>query len=163
MPTCRVAGHSGSVAGPVVLPVKDRPHAPGPWCCRRAALPAGCRRAARGAAGRSLGKRCRPVVLPGQDRPHAPGPVVLPTCRAAGQLFYVLRSRRFSGAIPALPFHLLDSLILDSVLLPTCQPLQSHSLSHLLCTFLLFSGFASSNLPLSSVMLRCQGNQTTQH
>ena len=80
------AGHSGSVAGPVVLPGQDRPHAPGPvvlptcraagrlptccpWCCCRSTpgrLPH--------APGRSLGKRCRPVVLPGQDRPHAPGP-----------------------------------------------------------------------------------------
>ena len=62
------------------------------------ALPAGCRRAARGAAlpvnsrpvaprsRPSLGKRCRPVVLPGQDRPHAPAPLVLPTCCAAGRL-----------------------------------------------------------------------------
>ena len=73
------AGHSGSVAGPVVLPVKIGPTLPAPWCCRRAALPAGCRRAARGAAGRStpgrsLGKRCRPRGAAGQDRPHAPGP-----------------------------------------------------------------------------------------
>ena len=148
MPTCRVAGHSGSVAGPwccpvkigptlpargaadvlrcrpvadvlpVVLPGQDRPHAPGPvvlpTCCAAGRLPTCCPWCCRStpgrlphAPGRSLGKRCRPVVLPGQDRPHAPGPVVLPTCCAARQLFYVLRFRRFSGAIPALPFHLL--------------------------------------------------------
>ena len=33
---------------------QDRPHAPGPWCCRRAALPAGCRR-----AGLPAPRRCR--------------------------------------------------------------------------------------------------------
>ena len=88
----------GKRCRPVVLPVKIGPTLPAPRCCRRAALPAGCRRAARGAAGRStpgrlshapgrsLGKRCRPRGAAGQDRPHAPGPVVLPTCCAAGRL-----------------------------------------------------------------------------
>ena len=62
------AGHSGSVAGPVVLPVKIGPTLPAPWCCRRAALPAGCRRAARGAAGPC----CRRAALPVNSRPVAP-------------------------------------------------------------------------------------------
>ena len=181
MPTCRVAGQ----------------------------LPAGCRRVARGAAGRSLGKRCRPrgaadvprsrpvadvlpVVLPARQLPagcpHAPGrslgkpcrprgaapvkigptlpargaadvlrsrpvadvlpvvlparhsgsvagPVVLPTYRAARQLFYM---RRFSGAFPALPFHLLDSLILDSALrgrVNRYNPTHFHYFYGLFCCF----------------------------
>ncbi len=125
MPTCRVAGHSGSVAGPVVLPVKDRPHAPGPWCCRRAALPAGCRRAARGAAGRSLGKRCRPVVLPGQDRPHAPGPwccqrAALPVnssmCCASGA--FPARFRRYRFTFSILSFWILRCAAASTVTIP---------------------------------------------
>ena len=96
------AGHSGSVAGPVVLPVKIGPTLPAPWCCRRAALPAGCRRAARGAAGRStpgrlphapgrsLGKRCRPVVLPVKIGPTLPA-------RGAAD---VLRSRPVADVLP---------------------------------------------------------------
>jgi len=47
---------------------------------------------------------------------------LLPARGAAGQFFYMLRFRRGSGAIPALPFHLLDSLILDSALkAPWCR------------------------------------------
>jgi hypothetical protein len=69
---------SRSVAGPTL---------PAPWCCRRAALPAGqlparCPTLPAGHSGSVAG----PVVLPGQDRPHAPGPVVLPTCCAPGRL-----------------------------------------------------------------------------
>ena len=75
LPTCCAAGqlpagcptlparHSGSVAGPVVLPGQDRPHAPGPvvlpTCCAAGRLPTCCPWC------------CRPV---------------LPTCCAAGQL-----------------------------------------------------------------------------
>ena len=110
LPVVLPAGHSGKRCRPVVLPGQDRPHAPGPWCCRRAALPAGCRRAARGAAGpstpgrlphapgRSLGEAlpapwCCPVKIgPTLPAPWccptccAPGPVVLPTCCAPGRL-----------------------------------------------------------------------------
>ena len=104
---------------PVVLPVNSRPVAP--------TLPAG-----------HSGSVAGPVVLPGQDRPHAPGPVVLPTCRAAGQLFYVLRFRRFSGALPALPFHLLDSLILDSAL---CRRVNRYNPTHFHSFYVLFCCF----------------------
>ena len=107
------AGHSGSVAGPVVLPTcraagqlpagcpRSRPVTrealPAPWCCRRAALPVNSRPVAH-APGRSLGKRCRPVVLPVKIGPTLPArgaadvlrcrPVadVLPVVLPAGQL-----------------------------------------------------------------------------
>ena len=77
----------GSVAGPVVLPVKIGPTLPAPWCCRRAALPGRlptcCPWCCRPVNSRPVAPRSRPVtrgsvagpvVLPGQDRPHAPGP-----------------------------------------------------------------------------------------
>ena len=81
------AGHSGSVAGPVVLPVKIGPTLP----ARGAAdvlrsrpvadvlpvvLPAGCPTL----PARHSGSVAGPVVLPGQDRPQRSRPVVLPTC-----------------------------------------------------------------------------------
>ena len=98
------AGHSGSVAGPVVLPGQDRPHAPGPvvlpTCCAPGRLPTCCPWccAAGHTPGRSLGKRCRPVVLPVKIGPTLPArgaadvlrcrPVadVLPVVLPAGQL-----------------------------------------------------------------------------
>ena len=90
LPTCCAAGqlpagcptlparHSGSVAGPVVLPGQDRPHAPGPvvlptccpWCCAAGQLPAGCPTLPAGHSG----KRCRPVVLPVKIGPTLPAP-----------------------------------------------------------------------------------------
>ena len=65
LPTCCAAGQLPAGcprSRPVTreaLPARgaasqDRPHAPGPWCCRRAALPAGCRR-----AGLPAPRRCR--------------------------------------------------------------------------------------------------------
>jgi hypothetical protein len=64
--------------------------------------------------------------------------VVLPTCCAARQLFYVLRFRRFSGALPALPFHLLDSPILVSALrrrVNRYNPTHFHYFYGLFCCF----------------------------
>jgi hypothetical protein len=87
LPTCCAAGqlpagcptlparHSGSIAGPVVLPVKIGPTLPAG--CRRATLPAGCRRAARGAAGPCCRRAALPVKI---------GPTLPAGCRcAAGQ------------------------------------------------------------------------------
>jgi len=129
LPTCRAAGqlpagcptlpagHSGSVAGPVVLPVKIGP-----------TLPAGCRRAAgqdRLPTCRAPAPRSRPVVLPTcrvadvprcrstpGRLPHAPrrslgnvaAPVVLPTCRVAGPAGCVGRDDRLPCNVAARPY-----------------------------------------------------------
>ena len=126
-------GAADVAALPVVLPgaPRSRPVTrealPAPWCCRSRSAP---RFRPRGAADVL---RCRPVadvlpvVLPGQDRPPRSRPVVLPTYRAAGQLFYMPRFRRFSGALPALPFHLLDSPILVSAL---CRRVNRYNPTH---------------------------------
>ena len=135
---CRPRGAAG----------QDRPHAPGPWCCRRAALPAGCRRAARGAAGcrlpvnsRPVAPRSRPVTreaLPARGAadvlrcrstpgrlPHAPGRSLGKRCRPRGAAD-VLALPVTPGRLPHAPGRSLGS-VAGPVVLPTCRALPVNS------------------------------------
>ena len=109
----------GSVAGPVVLPVKIGPTLPAPWCCRRAALPVNSRPGCPHAPGRSLGEAlpapwcCRSRSAP-RSRP------VLPTCCAAGHSGSVAGPRGAAGQDrPHAPGRLPDVL---PVVLPAGCP-----------------------------------------
>ena len=115
MPTCCAAGHSGSIAGPVVLPVKIGPTLP----ARGAAdvlrsrpvadvLPVkiGCRRAARGAAdvllpvnSRPVAPRSRPVTREALPAPWCCPVKIGPTLPARGTAD-VLRCRPVADVLP---------------------------------------------------------------
>jgi len=117
---------------PTCCPVKIGPTLPAPWCCRRAALPAGCRRAARGAAGPC----CRRAALPVNSRPVAPRsrPVTreaLPApwcCRSRSAprsrpVADVLRSRPVADVLPVvLPARAADVLRCRSRSAPRSRP-----------------------------------------
>jgi len=90
VPRCRsTPGRLPHAPGPWCAGPVTREALPAPWCCRRAALPVNSRPVAprsRPVADVLPAPRSRPVVLPARHSGSIAGPVVLPTCRAAGQL-----------------------------------------------------------------------------